>query len=172
MRLLSIAAAAALSIAFAATAAAGPVVVRPLAIEADLQKKFEDEYGTREIAELRDALSRALENELRQAGGSVADSGPIAIETTLVDVKPSKPTLEQLSDKPGLDYSRSVSLGGAELRARLVAADGRVLNEFSYDWYESDLLNSTALGTWSDARRAIRRFADKVGDAYRAHPAG
>lgn len=171
MRLLSIVAAAAASFAFAATAAAGPVVVRPLAIEADLQKKFEDEYGTREIAELQGVLARSLESELRQAGASVAASGPVTIETTLVDVRPSKPTMEQLSDKPGLDYFSSISLGGAELRARLIAADGRVLNEFSYDWYESDLLNSTALGTWTDARRAIRRFADKVGDAYRNHPA-
>ena len=28
---------------------------------------------------------------------------------------------------------------------------------------------STAQTTWSDARQAIRRFADKVGDAYRAN---
>ncbi len=172
MRFLSLVAVATLSVAFAATAAAGPVVVRPLAIDADLQKKFEDEYGTREIAELSDAVSRSLASELRQAGGSVEDSGPITIETTLVDVKPSKPTMEQLRDKPGLDYFRSISLGGAELRARLLAADGSVLGEVSYDWYETDLTNTLALGTWSDARRAVRRFADKVGDAYRAQAEG
>lgn len=172
MRIFAIAAAATFSFVVAATAAAGPVVVRPLAIEAELQKKFEEEYGAREIAELQNALSRSLASELREAGGAVADSGPITIETTLVDAKPSKPTLEQLQDKPGLDYFGSVSLGGAELRARLLAADGRVLSEVSYDWFESDLFSSTALGTWSDARRAIRRFADKVGDAYRAQAAG
>ncbi|KAF0182250.1 MAG: hypothetical protein IV086_11010 [Hyphomonadaceae bacterium] len=170
MRLITLAAA--LSFAFAASAAADPVVVRPLAIDAELQKKFEEEYGTREIAELSEAVSQSLASELRQAGGSVADAGPITIETTLVDVKPSKPTLEQLRDKPGLDYFRSVSLGGAELRARLLAADGSVLREVSYDWYETDLLNTLALGTWSDARRAVRRFADKVGDAYHAQAKG
>ena len=172
MRLLAFAAASVLSIAFAASAAAGPVVVRPLAIDPELQTKFEDDYGTREIAELSDAVSRALASELRQAGGTIADSGPITIETTLIDVKPSKPTMEQLADKPGLDYFGSVSLGGAELRARFLAADGSVLREINYDWYETDLLTSTSLGTWSDARRAVRRFADKVGQAYRANNAG
>lgn len=172
MRFLSLVAAAALSVAFAATAAAAPVVVRPLAIDAELQKKFEDEYGTREIAELSEAVSRSLASELRQAGGSVADAGPITIETTLIDVKPSKPTMEQLSDKPGLDYFGSMSLGGAELRARFLAADGSVLREVSYDWYETDLFNTRAVNTWSDARRAVRRFADKVADAYRVQAAG
>lgn len=169
MRLFAFAAVAALALTFTATATAGPVIVRPLAIEAALQTKFNEDYGTREIAELQRALTSALTAELGQAGGSIAESGPITIETTLVDVKPSKPTLEQVRNKPGLDPIRSISLGGAELRARIVAADGRVLNEVSYDWYESDLLNQPALTTWSDARRAIRRFADKVAEAYRPH---
>ena len=60
-------------------------------------------------------------------------------------------------------------IGGAELRARIVGADGATLGEVNYEWYESDLLFSTAQTTWSDARLAIRRFADKVGDAYRAN---
>jgi len=169
MRVFAFAAALALSMSIAATAHAGPVVVRPLTIDAALQKKFEDDYGSREIATLQSTLTSALTRELRQAGGAVSESGPITIETTLVDVKPSKPTLEQVRHKPGLDQFQSVSLGGAELRARILAADGRVLNEVNYDWYETDLLNMPALTTWSDADRAIRRFADKVAEAYRLH---
>ncbi len=172
MRLLAIAAAAGLSLAFAATASAGPVVVRPIAVEADLQKKFDDDYGTREIAELQEALNRALAAELASVGATIGAEGPITIETTLVDVKPSRPTLAQGQKRPGLDMIRSVSLGGAELKARLVAADGRVLNEFSYDWYEYDLANSYGASTWSDARRAIRRYADRVAAAYRAQSPG
>ncbi|MDZ4776014.1 MAG: hypothetical protein SGJ23_04415 [Alphaproteobacteria bacterium] len=172
MRLLAIAAAAGLSLAFAATASAGPVVVRPIAVEADLQKKFDDDYGTREIAELQEALNRALAAELASVGATIGAEGPITIETTLVDVKPSRPTLAQGQKRPGLDMIRSVSLGGAELKARLVAADGRVLNEFSYDWYEYDLANAYGTSTWSDARRAIRRYADRVAAAYRAQSPG
>lgn len=166
MRLVLSAAVSALALAFTAAAHAGPVVVRPLAIDTALQTKFEDDYGTREIAELQGALNRALTRELAARGGTVADNGPITIETTLVDVKPSKPTMQQTLNKPGLDMMRSSSLGGAELKVRFLAADGRVLNEFSYDWYETDLFYSNALTTWSDARDAIRRFAVKVANAY------
>lgn len=169
MRLAAIAAAAALSVVFASTATAGPVVVQPLAVDQKLQTKFEEDYGAREISELSRALSSALESELRDAGGAVSATGPVTIETTLIDTKPSKPTLAQLGQKPGLDYIRSISLGGAELRARLIAADGRVLNEVTYDWYEHDLLTMPAPSTWYDARRAIRRFAAKVAEAYQPH---
>jgi len=172
MRLLAIAAAAGLSLAFAATASAGPVIVRPLTVDADLQKKFDDDYGVREIKELQDALNRALAAELAAVGGAVASEGPITIETTLVDAKPSRPTRAQGDRRPGLDTIRSVSLGGAELKARIVAADGRVLNEFSYDWYEYDLANVYGASTWSDARRAIRRYADRVAEAYRVQAPG
>lgn len=166
MRLVLSAAVSALALAFTASAQAGPVVVRPLAIDAALQTKFEEDYGTREIGELQGALNRALTRELASRGGAVSDNGPITIETTLVDAKPSKPTLQQTMNKPGLDMMRSMSLGGAELKVRFLAADGRVLNEFNYDWYETDLLYSNALTTWSDARDAIRRFAVKVANAY------
>jgi len=166
MRLVLSAAVSVLALAFTAAAHAGPVVVRPLAIDAALQTKFEEDYGTREIAELQGAFDRALTRELAARGGAVSESGPITIETTLVDAKPSKPTMQQALDKSGLDMMRSASLGGAELKVRFLAADGRVLNEFSYDWYETDLFSSTALTTWSDARDAIRRFAVKIANAY------
>jgi Protein of unknown function (DUF3313) len=166
MRLVSLAAAAALSLAFAGSAMAGPVVVKPLTVDAALQEKFETEYGTREITELQDALNRALTRELTARGGAISDSGPITIETTLVDARPSKPTLQQTLDRPGLDMMRSSSLGGAKLNVRFLAADGRVLNTFAYDWYETDLFTSPALTTWHDARDALRRFAVKVANAY------
>ncbi|MBL8558834.1 MAG: hypothetical protein JNM47_08955 [Hyphomonadaceae bacterium] len=172
MRLLAIAAAGALSLVFAATASAGPVMVRPMTVDAELQKKFDDDYGAREIAELRDALNRAVAQELGKAGATLGTEGGVILETTLVDAKPTRPTIRQTQKRPGLDMMRSVSLGGAELRARFLAPDGRVLNEVSYDWYEWDLNNSVAATTWTDARRAIRLFANQVGKAYSAQPQG
>jgi hypothetical protein len=169
MRLAVLAAAAALSLAFAAEAAAGPVAVKPLAVDAELQKKFETDYGVRELPELTAALNAALARALRSNGGDVGASGGVTIETTLLDVRPSKPTMQQTHKRPGLDTIRSVSLGGGKFRARLVSADGRVLNEFTYDWYERDLFTSPALTTWHDARDAMRRFAARVGVAYAAH---
>jgi hypothetical protein len=160
MRLFAVAAVSAIALALAAPASAA-VTVKPVAIEADLQKKFEEDYGEREIAVLQRAVATALERELG------ADAPSVTIEATLVDVKPSRPTLQQAIDKPGLDVGRSVSLGGAELRARVIGADGATIREVSHKWYETDLLFSDANSTWTDARRSIRRFADKVGDAVR-----
>ncbi len=169
MRLITAAAIAGLALALAAPASAAPVTVRPVAIDAELQKTFDDDYGQREVAILQKIVADALERELTEAGATVADGAPVSIETTLVDVKPSKPTFQQAVDTVGLDTIRSISIGGAELRARIVGADGATLGEVTYEWYESDLLFSTANTTWSDARHAIRRFAGKVGDAYRAN---
>lgn len=168
MRLFAAAAVAALAVAFASPAAADAVALRPMTVDAALQTKFDDDYGQREIAVLQNIVARALERELTQAGATVADTAPVTVETTLVDVKPSRPTFQQAVDTPGLDTIRSVSVGGAELRARILGADGAVLGEVSYEWFETDLAFSNALSTWGDAHRAIRRFADKVGDAYRA----
>lgn len=168
MRLLAATAFSALLLAFAAPASAAPVTVKPASIDAELQKEFEDNYGEREIAVLQRAIAGALTRELAAGGATVGEGAPVTIETTLVNVKPSRPTLQQAMDQPGLDTIRSISLGGAELRARVVGADGATLSEVTHKWYEYDLLFSNAGTTWSDARRAIRHFADKVGDAYRA----
>ncbi len=166
MRLLV--ALAALAVAYAAPAAADPVALRPMTVDAKLQEKFDEDYGAREIAVLQSLVTRALTRELTAAGATIADAAPVTVETTLLDAKPSRPTMQQTIDTPGLDALRSISIGGAELRARLLDANGAPLGEVTYEWFETDLRFSLANGTWSDAQRAIRRFADKVGDAYRA----
>lgn len=169
MRLLATVALSALALALAAPASAAPVTVKPVAIDAELQKEFEENYGAREIAVLQRAIAGALTRELTAAGATVGDGAPVTIETTLVNAKPSRPTFQQAVDRPGLDTFRSISLGGAELRARVVGADGATLGEVTHKWYEHDLFFSNAATTWSDARRAIRNFAGKVGDTYRAN---
>ena len=57
---------------------------------------------------------------------------------------------------------RSKSLGGMDLTGIAYDADGNVIGELSYDWYEFDLRNVVASGTWTDANRASRRFAKKM----------
>jgi hypothetical protein len=170
MRRFAIAAAFAAA-AFASPALAAPVAVKPMAVDPALQETFEDDYGSREIAVLQKIVDEAVRRELVRVGATVADAAPVTVETTLVDVKPSRPTFQQAIDKPGLDTMRSISIGGAELKARLVGADGATLDEVTYEWFETDLLFSAANTTWSDARRAIRQFAREVGEAYAALPA-
>ena len=169
MRLFAIAAFAGLAIALAAPASAAPVTVAPVTIDAALQKKFDADYGAREIAVLQKMVTDSISRELTQSGATVGAGAAVTVETTLVNVKPSRPTFQQAVDKPGLDLVRSISVGGAELRARIVGADGATLGEVTYKWYEDDLTYAYATATWSDARRAIGLFADRVARAYVAH---
>lgn len=167
MRTLA-AAVALLTLGFAGQALAAPVAVRPVALEAKLEDKFKTDYGVREVPVIQRMVEEAVSEELARVGGAVAGDAAVRIEITLVDVKPSRPTFQQAVNKPGLDIARSVSNGGAELKARIVGADGAVLDEFTYRWYESDLTFADGNSTWSDARRAVNRFARRVAESYRA----
>jgi hypothetical protein len=65
---------------------------------------------------------------------------------------------------------RSFSTGGAELRAVLRSADGRELAHVEHSYYSPSLAYVGLPSTqWTDAHRAIRRFASKVATAYQAH---
>jgi hypothetical protein len=100
------------------------------------------------------------------------DSGGGTIEVVIVDADPNRPTWQQLRDEPSLDYHRSFSIGGAELRAVLRDSEGNVLTEVEHRNYNSSISEFHGMppgATWSEARRAIHRFANKVADAYVAH---
>ena len=59
-------------------------------------------------------------------------------------------------------------MGGAELRAILRGADGQVISEITHRRYNYSIEDAAmqAPTTWSEAQRAIRRFARRVADAY------
>jgi hypothetical protein len=167
MRLPPLFATFAFSVALASTAMAGPVSLKPVAVSPDLQKKFDKEYGVREVDQLQDAIEASLARALANAGGSVSDSAPVTIETTLIDAKPSHPTFGQLSRQPSLDAIRSISVGGAELRARILDSNGMVLRNVKYRWFETDLAWAHGKSVWGDARTAITSFSAQVARAYR-----
>ena len=127
-------------------------------VSEDFQTKLQDDYGTREgdflTKEVKDDLTQALE----KAGVDTA-----RIDVTILDAKPSKPTFKQLSDKPGLDYGMSKSLGGMKLSAVAFDEAGEQTAEYEYSWYEHDLRMS-GISTWYDASRASRRFARNFAD--------
>lgn len=168
MRALFVASALA-ALSFAGAAAAGPVSLAPVAIAPALQTELEEDFGVREGETLQRWTANAVSRELRNAGADVVDNAPVRVEVTILEADPNRPTFKQLGDKLGLDFS-SISIGGAELTATLRSADGRVLQEVAHRRYSSSLDDiSVGAATWSDARRAIRQFATKVGDAYRTH---
>jgi hypothetical protein len=158
MRIRSLlAAATVLALAAPAWAQSTPVSFSP-----EFQTALEEEYGPREGDYLREAVVRAIDAELARRGVS----NPGSIEVTIIDAEPNRPTMQQLRDEPGLDPIRSISIGGAELRATLPG--GEAVTHRRYNHSLADLVAPAT--TWTEARRAIRQFAVKVADAYIATP--
>ena len=152
----------------ATTAAAAPVSLAPVAVSSELQTSLDDELGAREGELLRSTVARLVAAALSRHGATVSDGAPLVVEITIVDADPNRPTMAQMRDKPGLDFMRSISIGGAELRGTL-RRDGLTISEINHRRYTQSLIELTGgEATWTDARRAIRQFAEKVADAYAA----
>lgn len=168
MRLVAIIAGAA-ALAFAHTAAAAPVTLAPVSFSPEFQEKLDDDLGAREGEYLRQAITEQVAAALADQGATLNSGAPVVIEVSIVDADPNRPTIEQLSHRPGLDMIRSISVGGAELRA-VLRQNGTVIAEVDHRRYNHGLQDLTfATSTWSEARRSIRQFAIKVADAYVAH---
>lgn len=156
-----IASAAVLAFAAPAWAQSTPVSFSP-----EFQTSLEEIYGVREGEYLRSAVNEAIQAELTRRGVS-ADSA--RIDVTIVDAEPNRPTMQQLFDRPSLDGT-SISIGGAELRATVRAANGAT-TEVTHRRYNHSLADIVGPAmTWTEARRSIRQFAVKVADAYVATP--
>jgi len=130
-------------------------------IEVFLSKSFEtqldEEYGVREGEVLRKEIIKDLDRAMSRVGAK-----PARIEVTIVNAKPNRPTIEQTRARPGLDIFRSVSLGGMDLSGIAYDAEGNILAEQTYDWFQHDLRFAGPAGTWSDAKRASDRFARRL----------
>ncbi|WP_300529216.1 hypothetical protein [Maricaulis sp.] len=138
-----------------------PIDIAPIAFGDELLEKA-DEYGERELERLAGYLTQDLEQALR--GIEMADG--TRLEVTLLDAEPNRPTFQQLRDRVGLS-SQSISLGGADLEAVLVSADGSVIEDFEYSWSSSSLREVYGASTWYDARKAFDRFSRRVrGDVH------
>ena len=125
----------------------------------DLQEKFEEDYGLRESDKLSKRLDEKVRNAFDKAGLTVH-----RIEITLEDAKPNHPTFKQLGDTPGLDGFRSVSLGGAKITGQVFDEEGNSIGQLTYRWFENDIRFAQHGGTWSDANRAINRFAKQTSE--------
>lgn len=169
MRLTSALAGAA-ALAFAQLAYASPVTLAPVSFSPEFQAELDAELGAREGRVLQRAVVDAVSRELAERGATLSEGAPVTVEISIIDATPNRPTMQQLVDTPGLDAINSVSIGGAELRAVLRGADGQTLSEVTHRRYNYNLTDvSGAATTWTEARRAIRQFANKVADAYVAN---
>ncbi|MBI1251879.1 MAG: hypothetical protein GC189_10435 [Alphaproteobacteria bacterium] len=165
MRALIATAAGAAALLFSSAASAETVSIAPTVYEPAYLEKLEDDYGVRETEELDRMVTVALQSALTRAGATVDAAAPVRIETTIVDARPNRPTFQQLSDEPSLDFGRSFGVGGAKLHGVIRGADGQVIEEIDYRWYETDIRFAAGTSQWHDARRAIRWYAERVADA-------
>ena len=142
--------------------AATPALAEPPTINVtlgtDLQAKV-DELGERDVSEQATRLVGVVQSTLIDRGALEGAT----IDLVLTDLKPNRPTFQQLVDRPGLDGIRSISIGGATVEGTITTADGQVL-PVKYDWYSSNLADVRGFGTWQDADRAYRRLAVNLAD--------
>ena len=147
---------AALALPLAPLAAATEIKV---SFSEDFKEKLEEDYGLREGERLSEDVREDLQRALDRAGVD-----PARIEVTLIDAKPNKPTFEQLGDNPGLDFGRSISIGGAAVSAVAFDADGNEIGSLEYDWYENNIRDVLGASVWSDANRSFRFFSKRFAE--------
>jgi hypothetical protein len=158
--------------AFTQAAWAAPVALAPVMFAAEFQTTLDEEIGAREGDVLSGAVTRSVSTALVRHGATMSQTAPITVEVTILDAKPNRPTMLQIFNRPGLDPGQSISIGGAELHAVLRSSDGQVLGEVDHRRFNAGLGDVFgAQSTWTEARHAIRQFAEKVADAYVAHSA-
>ena len=117
-------------------------------------------YGEKDLIRLEERLQRKIVEQLSKRGIEVNDSATTILSLVITDADPNRPTFKQLSKNPSQSY-RSFGLGGAEFSGTMTSADQQV-GTVSYAWYESDIRDASYGSTWSDANRAIDRFAKKT----------
>lgn len=121
------------------------------------------EYGQQDVEQLLDSLHDAVVLQLQERGLG-AQAGPAGrIDLVLSDARPNRPTFRQLARNPGLSV-RSFSRGGARIEAQIYDAVGGPAGRFEYDWYTQDIEEAVYRGVWTDADRAIDRFAGRLAD--------
>lgn len=121
-----------------------------------LQTKTE-ELGAREVQEQVDRLTEIVSRALAEDAGLTG----ARVDLVLTDLKPNRPTFQQMLDRPGLDPIRSISIGGAAIEGQITLADGTV-QPVRYRWFSHNLSDVRGFSVWQDADRAYRRLGSNL----------
>jgi len=122
-------------------------------------------FGQRDLDRLTKRLKTKMQYRLEKRGFVISDDAPTVLNLVITDARPNRPTFEQMSKSTGLSM-RSFGIGGAKFEGSLTNA-GNEQGDVSYAWYETDIRWADGSGTWSDADRAIDKFARKVAKSFR-----
>ena len=123
------------------------------------------DLGREELQTLREDLRGEVERTLARRASPIVN-----LDLTIEAAQSNRPTMEEMARNPGLSL-RSVGVGGARVSGVATFADGHT-QPIRYQWYETDIQNERASGTWSDAGRSFMFLANdlaegRVPDAYR-----
>ncbi len=142
---------------------AGPALAAPrvatvrVSIGPDLAKKTQI-MDAREFDYLTRELKRSVEKQLDRSGALGPEGGEL--DLVIEDAKPNRPTLREMSAKPGLSY-HSFGVGGARISGEYRATSG-ARTPVAYSWYETDIRWAQYGSTWSDAGEAFDRLAARL----------
>lgn len=120
-------------------------------------------YGEKELTRLAKRLEKNMAQALSKRGMTIDPDAPAILSLVITDADPNRPTMSQLGKNASLSF-RSFGIGGAEFSGTLTVA-GRESGSVKYAWYETDIRDARHGSTWSDADRAIRRFASRTAKA-------
>ena len=142
--------------AVAATAQAEPRISVTLGprVQADAER-----LGEREVARQADRLAEVVGRALARAD-RYQDA---EVRLTLTELKPNRPTFEQVSRTPGLSAIDSISIGGAEVEVEVIGANGDRANG-RFDYFSHNITEVRGYSTWQDADRAYARVASRLAD--------
>ncbi|MBN9480407.1 MAG: hypothetical protein J0I52_09235 [Bordetella sp.] len=146
----------------AALAVSGAAAAQPSAVVVTVSPDFAktaQELGEREVQQQVSDLTRTVERVLTQR--NALDGA--RVELVITDLKPNRPTMQQMSDKPGLDSMRSLSIGGAAVEGSVTMTSGEV-QPVRFDYYTPTLADARGSTTWTDAQRAYDRLARNLAE--------
>ncbi|RZI99286.1 MAG: hypothetical protein EON90_12280 [Brevundimonas sp.] len=141
---------------------AAPALADPAAVNVTLGPDVIDasrELGEREVQQQATRLADVVRQTLVRRGA--LDGAEINL--TLAELKPNRPTMQQMAETPGLDAQRSISIGGATITGQVTTADGQI-HPVSYDFYSNTIAEVRGFTTWQDADRAYSRLANALAD--------
>jgi len=115
--------------------------------------------GERDLDILARDLEKKMTRKFTKKGIMVSEDAPVTLLVTLENAKNNRPTPAQLRKDINLSF-QSFAVGGAEMSADLIDADGQSLGTMSYKFYENDIFQNQQFGgIWQDANRSFSRFA-------------
>ncbi len=146
-------------LALAAILAAPALAQAPqvtVTVGGDLTEEVDD-IGTRDVDHQIERLRTVVERRLARSGALEGAQ----INLVLTDLRPNRPTLQQVSDKPGLSMTDSISIGGAAIEGEVITADGQRL-PVRYERFSTSIAEVRGYSTWQDADRAYYRLASNL----------